>query len=388
MIRKITDRQDWEFFTNVLEISFPETEYRNPLRIKTISEAKDSIFVPCIICNDYDKDGDTENEEIGILSYWDFRKAGEDFIYVEHLAMLPKTRNKGYGTCILKDIRKIHDNIIFEVESPEDEMSTRRVNFYLRNGAMISPLTYSQPPYRPETDFIPMKIMYFGNAPTERQISLMKHTCYPICYVEECIMPVYDHYDAAHRQDHIREVIRRSLEIAASLRKNPEYEDTALDTDMLYICAAYHDLGMDSGRETHHLASAAKLVSDKNIKGWFSPEEMLVMKDAIEDHRSSLGRTPRNIYGKILAEADRNIDPLKIMERAVIFSKSTHPELDRDGIYDVFRKHMIEKYGPHGYLKLIFKDTENSRNLERLREIISDENQLKKHFGEIYPDIQ
>lgn len=32
------------------------------------------------------------------------------------------------------------------------------------------------------------------------------------------------------------------------------------------------------------------------------------MKEAVEDHRASSSRQPRSIYGKIVAEADRDID--------------------------------------------------------------------------------
>jgi uncharacterized protein len=42
------------------------------------------------------------------------------------------------------------------------------------------------------------------------------------------------------------------------------------------------------------------------------------MKEAVEDHRASSSRQPRSIYGKIVAEADRDIDTHEIFLRAIL----------------------------------------------------------------------
>ena len=46
-------------------------------------------------------------------------------------------------------------------------------------------------------------------------------------------------------------------------------------------------------------------------------DEIKLMKEAVEDHRASSKNPPRSIYGKIVAEADRDINPLKIIKRTI-----------------------------------------------------------------------
>ena len=82
-------------------------------------------------------------------------------------------------------------------------------------------------------------------------------------YVEAEIIPRYDSFDRAHGTDHVRTVIRRSLELAARCE---------VDTDMVYAIAAYHDTGLVAGRERHHLVSAEILAADSRLARWFSGE--------------------------------------------------------------------------------------------------------------------
>ena len=48
-------------------------------------------------------------------------------------------------------------------------------------------------------------------------------------YVERNIIPLYDHFDKAHRRDHVQMVIRQSLELAGQMEG---------DVDMVYAIAA------------------------------------------------------------------------------------------------------------------------------------------------------
>ena len=78
---------------------------------------------------------------------------------------------------------------------------------------------------------------------------------------------------------------------------------------MVYVIAAYHDLGLYEGREFHHITSGKVLLADETLRRWFTDEQLLQMKEAIEDHRASNKQAPRTIYGMIVAEADRIIVP-------------------------------------------------------------------------------
>lgn len=118
-----------------------------------------------------------------------------------------------------------------------------------------------------------------------------------ITYIETAIIPRYKEFDKAHNLSHVRTVIEESLALA---RQHPE-----ADERLAYVIAAYHDTGLCRDRTTHHLVSGEILMADSTLRQWFSDTEILLMKEAVEDHRASTDHEPRSIYGKIVAEADR-----------------------------------------------------------------------------------
>lgn len=194
-------------------------------------------------------------------------------------------------------------------------------------------------------------------------------------YIEQEIIPRYDHFDPAHRRDHVLMVIRQSMELA---------EELDVNKDMVYAIAAYHDTGLCEGREHHHEVSARIIREDKRLREWFSDSEIDVMADAAEDHRASAAHAPRTIYGCIVAEADRFIDPVTIIRRTVQYGLDHYPALDREEHYRRMLTHLHEKYGRGGYLHLWFDDSPNAARLEQLRTMMDDEILLRRLFDEYY----
>ncbi len=214
-------------------------------------------------------------------------------------------------------------------------------------------------------------------------------------FVEEEIIPRYRHFDKAHSVSHVQTVIRQSCEIYDMLEKNRKRDaglfescgrmsqdmgSNPLDADMIYAIAAYHDLGMVEGRAEHHLASGRILEADDRLSAWFDAGQIRVMKEAVEDHRASAKSEPRSIYGRIVSEADRVIDPDTIIARTILFSREHYPHLSEEEHYERCASHLVEKYGDGGYLKLHFSDTANSRALEELRCLIRDPEALREEY--------
>ena len=187
-------------------------------------------------------------------------------------------------------------------------------------------------------------------------------------YVEAEILPRYTHFDKAHQLDHITTVIRQSAALADML----ERQGVEVDRDMVYIIAAYHDLGIVNGRENHHTDSGKILMADPFLKQFFTPEQLVTMKEAVEDHRASAKSAPRSLYGRIVAEADRQIDPRTIVVRTVQYGLEHYPELDKAGHLARAKAHLAEKYGEGGYLKLWFPESDNARKLAELRQMMAD----------------
>lgn len=197
-------------------------------------------------------------------------------------------------------------------------------------------------------------------------------------YIEINVLPLYDGFDAAHQRNHVDMVIAQSLEIAAHLD---------VDLNMVYAVAAYHDTGLTAERKTHHLVSGRIVREDMWLRDWFSEEQIETMAQACEDHRASSNHEPRSIYGRIVAEADRFIDPDTIILRTVQYGLANYPELDKEGHWLRTLDHLHEKYAKGGYLRLWFENSPNVARLQTLREVINNEALLREKFDYLYESL-
>lgn len=190
-------------------------------------------------------------------------------------------------------------------------------------------------------------------------------------YIEEQIIPRYTSFDRAHSIDHVRTVIAESLALA-------EHYD--VDRRIVYVTAAYHDLGLCEGRERHHIVSGEIVRADKQLRNWFSGDEIELIACAVEDHRASSNHEPRSIYGRIVAEADRVIDPEITLRRTVQYGLANYPQLDTEGQYARFCAHLQEKYAEGGYLRLWIPESKNGARLAELRQLIRNSELLRQTF--------
>ena len=211
-------------------------------------------------------------------------------------------------------------------------------------------------------------------------------------YLKREILPRYAAFDAAHQLDHATLVMEQSWKLADIVNQSAAYLNadgtkTVVDKDMVLTIAAYHDTGLCEGRETHHLVSGRIIREDEALRQWFTAEEIELMAEAAEDHRASSKHAPRSIYGRILAEADRTIEPYDIIKRTVQFGLGHYPELDREGNWQRTLEHLHEKYAEGGYLKLWIPESPNGGRLAALRAIIRDEHRLREIFDEIWEKL-
>ena len=197
-------------------------------------------------------------------------------------------------------------------------------------------------------------------------------------YVNAFVLPRYHSFDAAHQVGHAETVIDNALYLAKYYAE--------VRTDCVFLAAAYHDLGLTAGRETHHLVSGAMLRQDVRLREWFSSEEIELMAQAVEDHRASAKSAPRSLLGRIIAEADRDINPEKILLRTVQYGLSHYPELTKQQHFERFIQHLNEKYARGGYLSLWLPESKNAEKLERLRCMIDDEDALRSFFEKYWKE--
>ena len=194
-------------------------------------------------------------------------------------------------------------------------------------------------------------------------------------FIEHNILPKYTAFGKSHGLQHVNRVIKNSIELA---------NYTGADINMVYVIAAYHDLGMSGPCAIHHLTGGKILSNDSRLKKWFNADQLKIMKEAVEDHRASSSHTPRTIYGKIVAEADRDLELDVVFSRAIQYGLENYPELNKEQQWKRFEAHMNEKYSRNGYIHLWIPGSPNAKKLKNIQETIDNKTILRAKFEALY----
>lgn len=189
-------------------------------------------------------------------------------------------------------------------------------------------------------------------------------------YIEDNIFPEYSKNDQGHDLEHTKYVINRSIKFADTI---PD-----INYDIVYTVASYHDIGHHINPKLHEIISAEIMYKDDNLKEYFSEEERIIIKEAIEDHRASSDHEPRSIYGKIVSTADRNNTVEACLRRSYTYGKRLEPTATDEELFERAYKHLNLKFGEDGYAKFFFKDEEYEKFLHDIRELLADKSNFIK----------
>ena len=203
-----------------------------------------------------------------------------------------------------------------------------------------------------------------------------------VSYVEKHVFPVYKNNDEGHQYTHIKYVINRSLKFAQQFG-NVNY-------DICYVAAAFHDIGHHIDRKKHEIISAQMFMEDENMKKFFSEAERIDIKEAIEDHRASLQREPRSVYGKILSSADRSTSLNDCMQRVDAYTKAHYPDSDLYQRIQRAYEHISKKFGPGGYVKSYVQDPELDTFLKEVDTMLKNKSAFVNRFIDacgLYPEV-
>ncbi len=190
-------------------------------------------------------------------------------------------------------------------------------------------------------------------------------------YIEENVFPEYSKNEKGHSIDHIKYVIDRSFEL---VKEN----NLDVNLNMVYVIAAYHDIGHHIDSKTHEIISAEIMSKDDNLSKFFNKDELKTIKEAIEDHRASLKNDPRSIYGKIVSSADRNNTVSDCLRRTYTYGKKLNPKATDDELYLRAYDVLLNKFGENGYAKYFFKDQVYENFLNEIRELLKDKDRFIK----------
>ena len=187
-------------------------------------------------------------------------------------------------------------------------------------------------------------------------------------YIEENIFPEYSKNEPAHNIEHIKYVINRSFKFADTVDN--------INYNIVYTVAAFHDIGHHIDPKKHEIISAEIMMKDENLKKFFSDEERMVIKEAIEDHRASSDHEPRSIYGKIVSTADRNNTVEACLRRSYSYGKKLEPDFSDEQLFERAYNHLKLKFGENGYAKFFFKDEEYEKFLKDIRALLSNKDKF------------
>lgn len=198
-------------------------------------------------------------------------------------------------------------------------------------------------------------------------------------YVETQIFPQYSKNDQGHGILHILEVIRRSFVLNKSLKLE-------LDPNIMYVVAASHDLGKYEELETgekHAKIAGRRFIQNMNFSRFFSEEERKIIKEAIEDHSSSLEEMPRSNYGKLVSSADRNTSIEMVFIRSFYVGKRKNPEQNMEEYLDYTLNRLRKRYSLEDSENMFFIDNDYEVFLHDMRELLKDGEKFKKLYCEI-----
>ena len=164
------NKAQFEEFYSLMKASFPKSERRTKKAFKELCESEDRYKIYALF---------KENSLCAFLTVWEF----EDFTFGDHFAVSPALRSGGIGTKMLSKLKEnCHLPFIIEVELPETEIARRRIGFYERNGLRLCDFDYILPAMQKGCESVPMKIMAYPAALTQKEFEPIKEELYKIVY--------------------------------------------------------------------------------------------------------------------------------------------------------------------------------------------------------------
>ncbi len=198
-------------------------------------------------------------------------------------------------------------------------------------------------------------------------------------YVEQEIFPQYAKNDQGHGILHILEVVRRSFVLNKSL-------NLGLDPNMIYVIAASHDLGKYEEHETgekHAKIAGRRFIQNNSFSNFFTNGQRKTIKEAIEDHSSSLKDMPRSDYGKLVSSADRNTSIEMVFIRSFFVGKRKNPDQNMEEYLEFTLDRLRKRYSIEDSENMFFADSDYEKFLEDMRELLKDGEKFKNLYCEI-----
>lgn len=195
-------------------------------------------------------------------------------------------------------------------------------------------------------------------------------------YIEKNVWTYWDLNDKGHGPIHRMEVTRRVFALNETFH-------LGLNPDMLYAIANWHDVGKYVDHKRHHLIAAEKFMEDEGMKQFFSDSQRKIIKEAIEDHRSSKEDEPRSDYGKLISSADRNTTIKMVFIRSFFVAKDRMPDTNIEEYLDYTVDRLRKRYSLENPENMFYEDDVYQIFLKDMRNLLS----RPRDFKNLYCDI-
>lgn len=202
-------------------------------------------------------------------------------------------------------------------------------------------------------------------------------------YILSEIKPQYKSFDKAHSTSHFNFVTKNCVEYGSELIKKG-YE---VNLEIAYVVGAFHDIGISIEREGHAKHSGKIVRNTKKLKEFYSDEEIEMIAQAVEDHSSHLEYEPRSIYGKIVADADRNNTMYLVFSRPIKFGIRHEPDSDRQTHINRAFEFVNHKFGRNGYVKYWLDIPQTTKEQQAVWTLLDDETACKAYIAGIFDEV-
>ena len=130
--------------------------------------------------------------------------------------------------------------------------------------------------------------------------------------------------------------------------------------------------------KSHHLIAVEKFMEDEGMRQFFTDDERKVIKEAIEDHRSSKEDEPRSVYGKLISSADRNTTIEMVFICSFFVAKDRMPDMNINEYLDYTVERLRKRHGEENPENMFFEDEVYQVFLKDMRSLLSRADDFKK----------
>ena len=202
-------------------------------------------------------------------------------------------------------------------------------------------------------------------------------------YINSEIRIKYKTFDKAHNLSHFKFVTENCVNYGKELINRGEN----INLEIAYTVGAFHDIGIMKGREGHAKSSGEIVRKDKKLRNFFDKDTIEMIAQAVEDHSSHLDYTPRSIYGKIVADADRNNSLYLVFSRPVKYGLRNESQYGREEQINRVYAFVQNKFGRNGYVRYWLDIPQTTKEQNMVWSLLDNEQVCKGYIAGIIDEV-